>query len=264
MAAIWKTEQCGYWPHFGRRLVEVANIKVGAHVLDIGSGRGTSVLPAAAQVGPGGLVVGIDNWDALVRGLYLEIKRHRLDNAKVVKMDAQKLGFKRESFDYVLSGFAYCFFSLGDVYPLLKKGGEIVLSFWAWQEDTEWMGTMVHRILPEELCDMDDETTAPTGDGRPRVYYMSTEQGIRNLMQGAGFKDIGVLPDKQEFVYTDEEEWWRVMNYSGWQDYAKKIDGIGPGVLAQFKRDCFAMLQKHKDAGGIRFTRAVWYALGTK
>jgi len=245
-------------------LVEVANIKVGAHVLDIGSGRGTSVLPAAAQVGPGGLVVGIDNWDANVRGLHLEIKQHRLDNAVAVKMDAQKLGFKKESFDYVLSGFAYVFCSLDDVYPLLKERGKIALSSWAWQEDSEWMGAVVYRILPEEFYDKDDDIGVRTEDGRPRVYHMDTEQGIRDVMQGAGFRDVRVLPDKKEFVYKDEEEWWRVMNGSGWQDYIKKIDGMGPGMLTRFKHDCFAMLQKHKDAGGIRFTRTVWYALGMK
>ena len=39
--------------HFGRRLVDVADINAGARVLDIATGRGAVLFPAAERVGAG-------------------------------------------------------------------------------------------------------------------------------------------------------------------------------------------------------------------
>jgi ubiquinone/menaquinone biosynthesis C-methylase UbiE len=49
-----------YWDYFGVRLVERAAIPVGARVLDVGCGTGSSLFPAAEQVGTKGHVTGID------------------------------------------------------------------------------------------------------------------------------------------------------------------------------------------------------------
>jgi O-methyltransferase/aklanonic acid methyltransferase len=49
-----------YWEYFGLRLVEHAGIYVGARVLDVGCGCGSSVFPTAEKVGPSGRVTGID------------------------------------------------------------------------------------------------------------------------------------------------------------------------------------------------------------
>jgi ubiquinone/menaquinone biosynthesis C-methylase UbiE len=54
----------GCFAHFGRRLVEVANINAGAHVLDIASGRGAVLFPVAELVGDSG-VVGNGHFDRL-------------------------------------------------------------------------------------------------------------------------------------------------------------------------------------------------------
>ncbi len=45
---------------FGIRLVELMNIAPGARVLDIATGKGAVLLPAACRVGSEGHVIGID------------------------------------------------------------------------------------------------------------------------------------------------------------------------------------------------------------
>ena len=99
----------GYFAYFGRRLVELADIRVGACVLDIASGRGAVLFPAAARVGTGGEVVGIDLADAMARATSGEAARRGL-NARVSVMDAEELTFPDESFDYVTCGFGMMFF----------------------------------------------------------------------------------------------------------------------------------------------------------
>ena len=49
-----------YWDYFGGRLVAHANIFPGAKILDIGCGTGSSLFPAARQMGNQGYIIGID------------------------------------------------------------------------------------------------------------------------------------------------------------------------------------------------------------
>jgi ubiquinone/menaquinone biosynthesis C-methylase UbiE len=94
----------GKFAHFGRRLVEVANINAGAHVLDVASGRGAVLFPAAKRVGTGGEVVGIDLADAMAHATREEAASRGL-KVRVNVMDAEELTFPDESFDCVTCGF---------------------------------------------------------------------------------------------------------------------------------------------------------------
>jgi O-methyltransferase/aklanonic acid methyltransferase len=49
-----------YWEYFGRRLVEHAGIRVGARVLDVGCGAGSSLFASIERIGRAGSVTGID------------------------------------------------------------------------------------------------------------------------------------------------------------------------------------------------------------
>jgi O-methyltransferase/aklanonic acid methyltransferase len=49
-----------YWDYFADRLIELANIKPGAKVLDVGCGTGSSLFPAVEKAGPRGYGIGID------------------------------------------------------------------------------------------------------------------------------------------------------------------------------------------------------------
>ena len=49
-----------FFAHFGRRLVELAEVPSGARVLDVATGRGAALFAAAEAVGRHGHVTGID------------------------------------------------------------------------------------------------------------------------------------------------------------------------------------------------------------
>jgi len=99
-----------FFTHYGRRLVELAQVSQGASVLDIASGRGASLFPAAERVGPTGRAIGIDLAESMVEEAIHEIRLRGLGNVEARVMDAENLLFPNATFDYVLCGFCLFFF----------------------------------------------------------------------------------------------------------------------------------------------------------
>src|SRR5215472_11226069 len=89
--------------HFGERLIELTRPAPDAAVLDVATGRGAVLLPAARQVGPGGRVIGIDLSSAMVREIEADIRSAGLSrHIETRQMDAEHLDFPDASFDQVL------------------------------------------------------------------------------------------------------------------------------------------------------------------
>lgn len=235
--------------HFGKRLAELAGIDKGAWILDLGMGLGSSLFPAAEKVGKNGQVIGIDISDEMVRGTYERIKNRKITNAKVIQTDARTLIFKDNMFDAVLSGFSFLYSTMEEIRRVLKEGGQFGLTTWKTLEDMEWMASFLRRYMPVNSKE---------------VYHQDTTEGLRNLLDNAGFKNVTVLTEKKEFAYVNEEQWWEDMNNSGWRDHLEKIENVRPGNLEKFKKEAFERLQVYKHADGIHFTAVVLFAFGIK
>ena len=253
-----------FWSYFGRRLAEHAEIRKGSRVLDIGFGKGTSLLPAAEIVGPEGQVVGIDIYDQKIKNVSLEIKRRGLKNTTIINMNAKNMDFDDNSFDFILSGFSYVFYSLADAYRLLKRGGRIAVSSWALAGDLEWMGEAVQSLCPEGLYVGHKDIDEIGEDGCPRVYGRDTTESLTAVLHKARFQEVKVISEEKRFSYDSEEACWNVISSSGWQDCMKRIDETGPGGLAAFRQETFRILQKYKAGNCYRYTRSVLLGFGTK
>jgi ubiquinone/menaquinone biosynthesis C-methylase UbiE len=132
-----------FFSHFGCRLVTLAQISSGAHVLDVATGRGAVLFPAAACVGPRGHVVGIDLAEAMVSETAQELTSLGVPNAAVLHMDAEDLQFADAVFDRVLCGFAIFFFAqpyrtLSEFRRVLKPDGRIGMTTFAEAFDAQW------------------------------------------------------------------------------------------------------------------------------
>src|SRR5690349_14390611 len=91
-----------YFSYFGQQLVKAANIPSGAKVLDVATGRGAVLFPAAEKVGAQGYVNGIDISVGMVEETLAEIEQRGIKNATVQVMDAEHLTFPDATFDVVL------------------------------------------------------------------------------------------------------------------------------------------------------------------
>lgn len=103
----------GCFAHFGERLVAAAALAPGQRVLDVATGRGALLFPAAETAGMGGMVVGVDLAGAMVRAVRDEALRRGL-RATFQIMDAEVLAVPDGLFDRVLCGFGLMFFPQPD------------------------------------------------------------------------------------------------------------------------------------------------------
>jgi arsenite methyltransferase len=83
--------------------LDLARLRPGEAVLDLGSGSGTDVFCAAVLVGASGKVVGIDITDEQLDKAARLRDRDRFEQVELVAAHAEELPFDDESFDAVLS-----------------------------------------------------------------------------------------------------------------------------------------------------------------
>lgn len=202
----------GCFAHFGRRLVEVANINSGAHVLDIASGRGAVLFPVAERVGAGGEVVGIDLSDAMANATSEEAASRGI-KACVFVMDAEELTFADASFDCVTCGFGIMFFpdqdrGLAQMRRVLKPGGCLALSTWrVAQTDT----------LRPVLKEVGIPTTRNAG-------WITEPDILESLILRNGFTGVSVKIDSKEFRYANAEEVWQQGRGTGTRRFLDALD----------------------------------------
>ena len=115
---------------FGEHLVEQIPLARGAHVLDIATGKGAVLLPAARRVGSEGQVTGIDLSGGILKETEHLARAEGLTNVELRKMDAEHLEFQDQTFDFVTCAFALNLFpdqegALREMYRVCKPGGLI-------------------------------------------------------------------------------------------------------------------------------------------
>jgi len=230
------------FPIFGEWLVETARIPLEARVLDVASGRGAVLFPAAERVGPGGQVIGTDLAEGMARETGAEIQRRGLKQAEMHQMDAEHLKFPEATFDFVLCGFSLQFFphldqALSEFRRVLKPGGRVTVTTWS-DDDARWDWFQELRKTHGAVLKLGSQTL-----DKPDV--------IRKWFSEAGFADIQISTKELDMVYLDEEEWWNVeWSISG----RAGLEKLSPESLGQFKAEAFKIMQPQKQADGYHYS----------
>jgi len=102
------------------------------HILDIGTGTANLAI-AIKKRSPSAKILGIDPDEKILKIAKEKIKKEKLD-IKLIKAFAQKLPFKKQSFDYVVSSFAVHHIppnlkdqAFLEMYRVLRSGGTILI-----------------------------------------------------------------------------------------------------------------------------------------
>jgi ubiquinone/menaquinone biosynthesis C-methylase UbiE len=241
-----------FFSYFGQRLVDLAALPAGAQVLDLASGRGALLFPAASAVGPQGHVTGVDLSERMVLELAQEIQHLGASNSEVRQMDVENLQFSNASFDFVLCGFGLFFFpqlelALAEMRRVLRPGGKLAVSLWDRSMDNEWAW-----FYQEVQAHLPSDPTAKPVPSRPPSGELDTLAGLERVLAAAGFRDVRVTLEVHDFVYAQDEEWWNALSMHWTRMALERIEQVtGAEGLAIFKRDIFQRLQSMRQADGI-------------
>ena len=187
-----------YHDHFGVRLVELAGIRPGDAVLDVGCGRGAVLVPAATRVGPSGRAVGVDLSPAMVRLARQRVEAAGVD-AEVHVMDAEHLDVPDGSFSTVLCGFGIFFMpdperAVEGFRRALVEDGSIGMSTWG-AEDERWSWE-------------DDLLADVVVERRAVRRSFDRPADLEELLRGAGFEEVVVRTEHHDVRLADADEWW--------------------------------------------------------
>jgi ubiquinone/menaquinone biosynthesis C-methylase UbiE len=240
---------------FGTRLVEWIGITPGARVLDVATGTGAVLIPAAQRVGASGRVVGIDLAGAMLREAGRAAHDAGLSNIKLTKMDAEHLEFPANSFDVVTCAFSLFLFpamevALREMRRVLKPGGRVGVTVFGGSPpfDPGW------RIFAEQARAYAVAVRTPQ-----RVVYAPAE--AQALLAAAGFADIETRVEPNEIVYANEEAWWAFQLTLA---NRAAILRMSEETRAKFKTEYLAKMRPLFREDGLHLSASVVYALASR
>ena len=169
---------------------QYAEIKIGDHVLDLGSGAGNDCFVARAIVGETGKVTGLDFTDAMFAKAIENNKKLGFTNVEFVKGDIEEMPLPDNSFDVVVSN---CVLNLvpdknkafAQIMRVLKPGGHFCVS-----------DVVINGNLPEKL----------RKDTEMYVGCVSGAVGIDEYLEiinKQGFKNVTIHKQKEITVPLD-------------------------------------------------------------
>jgi len=171
----------------GEELVLTLGIKPGMQVLDLGSGDGTTAIPAARR---GADVLGVDIASNLVHAGNNRAQTAGLYNVKFEEGDASNLGgLADEAFDLVISIFGAMFaprpFDVArEMVRVTKPGGRIVMGNWIPGDPT----------LVAQILKISSAYTPPPPEGFVSPMTWGDETQVRERFEAAG-----ISPEKISF-----------------------------------------------------------------
>jgi O-methyltransferase / aklanonic acid methyltransferase len=241
-----------FFTSFGEQLVETAALAPGERVLDVGCGRGATLLPASVAVGKTGRVVGIDLSDEMVALLASRLEAAGVDNATVRVGDAQALDVEDATFDVVLSQMVLHLVPdppavASEILRVLVPGGRAVASVPAGAHGWEFMGPLFGKYVPRAV--------------RPSGVPFRMEFDLPATLAGAGFEIVGEEQVEIEFHFADEQAWWGW----GWSNGIRALyEVLAPDDLEALRVEALGMLSALRTAEGIPMRQRVHLAVADR
>jgi len=246
-----------FFGYYGKVLTQIASIEKGSKILDVGCGRGASLIPAAELVGKSGKLIGIDIAKGMIDHLEKDVKRLNLTNVELVAGDVEDLELIDE-FDVILCGFSITSFpdvdaAFNKLRKLLRPDGKIVVS--NWHKDAhkgwEWMSKAIG-----------DHTTKdnPLLKTSGVEYEFGTAETMQIFLEKMGLKNVEVKVVEKLFYFKNEEDWWQTSLNNGMRAVLDRMEGL---ALENFKKTAFKKLSEMNTSEGIPYPVKVVLGLGS-
>ncbi|HEX2043835.1 MAG TPA: methyltransferase domain-containing protein [Acidimicrobiales bacterium] len=229
-----------FFAEFGARLVELADLRPGESVLDVGAGRGATLVPAAHRVGPSGRVLGVDLSEEMVALLTRDIDELGLANSTARRMNAEALDVTAESFDVALSSFVLHLLPRPDsaaanLWRALRPGGRVAASA-PIGVGAQWgfLLPLLRRFAPRAV--------------RPIPIPFRSDFDLELVLRSAGFRVQRSIDAEVAFVFADEWAWWDWVWSAGMRAL---LEGLSPEDLEELRGEAFSELAALRTPEGL-------------
>jgi ubiquinone/menaquinone biosynthesis C-methylase UbiE len=228
------------------RVIELAGARPGMRILDLACGPGNLSRRLAAQVAPGGELVGVD----LAPGMIELARSAGIPNARFEIMDIERLEFGEATFDAAVCGHGMQFVpdlgrALREARRVLKTGGGLAASVpVSTVQEAAWnlLYGVLDRWLPPRTEVVDQGPTRETVGDR---------QALRQAALDAGFASANVEVIEEVVQWESAEH--LVSMFTSWWDCASRLETVDPSRRDGFMEDALVTL-KREHPGTITTT----------
>lgn len=244
-------KRSSFFGDFGKRLVEVSDVQRGMNVLDVATGKGAVLFPAAQKVGPTGHVMGIDISSKMITQVRMQLEANALSRSDVRRMDAEALQFKDDTFDAVFCGFALFFFpslnkALSEFRRVLKPGGTLAVSTWGKKPElSAWVNTQAQKR---------------GATGNLAVTPLFDELSLKEVLE-ARFEDVRIQAEATTFWHASSDEWWQSL----WEHGTRaRLEKLTASDLEKLKTEALKKAEQLSTDKGVPAHFQVLYGLARK
>jgi SAM-dependent methyltransferase len=168
-------------------MLDMARLKVGDQVLDLGAGAGEPSLSAAQRVGPSGRVLATDISSNILEFAAQTARARGLTNLETRVMDGEKPDLPDGTFDVVLSRLGLIYFpdregALRSAHRMLKSGGRVVLASFSTPEQNRFFSIPISIIRRRAGL-------TPPAPGLPGPFSLGAPGVMENTLRQTGFAD---------------------------------------------------------------------------
>jgi len=168
-------------------MLDLAKLKAGDRVVDLGAGAGEPSLSAAEKVGPSGHVVATDISSNILEFAAPAARERGLTNLETRVMDGEKSDLPDDTFDAVLSRLGLIYFpdregALRSAHRMLKRGGCVVLASFSTPEQNRFFSIPISIIRRRARL-------APPAPGLPGPFSLGAPGMMEDTLRRAGFAE---------------------------------------------------------------------------
>jgi len=244
------------------RMLDLASIGDGHHVLDIASGTGEPAISAAHRIGMGGKVIGTD----LVEEMLAHAREHageaELENIEFRCTDGEELELAAAVFDAVTIRWGLMFMPdpvacLARARRMLKPGGKLVAACWAEPERNPFIG-VVMGVLARY---MDIPRPPP---GAPGIFALADPERLAGVFDEAGFTDVHIEDITFDVIEVDNatDYWAAFADLAG--PVMVLVDQLGESERAAFVEEAIRAVDALHTEGTLRMSGTTWIAAGVR
>jgi SAM-dependent methyltransferase len=177
----------------GELAMDLAAVKSGDHILDVGCGCGVTTIELARRCAPHGTATGVDLSAVMLERARDTARDAGVTNARFENADAQTHSFQPAALDVLFSRFGVMFFAdppaaFSNLHRALKGGGRLAFVCWRSLQENPWM------LVPLMAAAQHVSLPAPPAPGAPGPFAFADSERVRAILTAAGFRDIGLEP----------------------------------------------------------------------